>query len=208
MNIIPRRTVCFAALSLALHVLACREQPTNDPPPSNIAATLSPPPSVTASSSASPNPPEASPPAPPSAHTAIARFIKDDLEECTEFNITGVTQEDGAEALEKFRSMADKEATKLKKGCAESFNDRKPLATCTVKKTPEDLNKTDAGVAKFKDLTIVAHFYGYESVANSDQYLKECMEMGGTWNAAPHETDTFMDAERRWRRKKLGSVAD
>ncbi len=136
----------------------------------------------------------------------FAVFRDEQLSECVSF--IG-TRPPGAaprtpEETQKHGEEIAAEATKMNaivipRPCNEQFADRVPLATCTL---PEERFENGG------KLQVVGAHYDYERVGNSDQYMRECMEDGGSWNALPRDSDEFLRGRMRHNALKAAKAGE
>lgn len=113
-----------------------------------------------------------------------------------EFTISSTSQAQIEEVLKKL-AKGDDSTTKLRQKCDVAFKDRLVLAKCTASSS-----KTigDGGVL---DVAIVSHYYRFATVIDSDLFMKQCLQIGGTWDALSRESDDFKRAELQHRLKKV-----
>lgn len=124
------------------------------------------------------------------ATVAVARFEKGTLSECDDTTIT-MPAAAGQAALSKLvTSLLKDTGTRIAKPCSEQFADRPLLATCNVSKSV----KGDAGPGFAFDG--VTNYYDLTALQANDESMKDCLEMAGTWWAAPKESPAFRQAIR------------
>lgn len=123
----------------------------------------------------------------------------DSLGECVDFSIdvtlapdAGEPKKDPIEAL--MKNM--KGLTKIGKPCAEAFPDRTVFATCTLTKREDDGGTSVS-------MVIVSHRFDFAAVADTDRYMKECLDMRGEWNAIRRDSPDWHAAKAEQARKRL-----
>lgn len=123
----------------------------------------------------------------PHFERTFARFNKDVLAECSDFQVDLLSQGDGGDPTDGIakNALKDKSLQEITKPCNESFADRTPLATCTVSKP------VDGGTMSARGL-----FFDFGEVGLSDVHMRDCLKMKGEWSAIPRDS-------QEWRRAKL-----
>jgi hypothetical protein len=173
--------------------LGCHEAAPVHSAPSTATPTL-----IPASGSASARPSQDAPtssaatPAPSQRVHSFAVFEKDELDLCVDSYVDASSP--------KAKLLADEEGVaQIADKCSESFKGRLVLATCamTVTAKPADAGPNAPDVK----MTLIAHFYRFANVVDSDYHLRECLQAQGKWDALPRDSADFKRAERERRFK-------
>jgi hypothetical protein len=70
-----------------------------------------------------------------------------------------------------------------------TVSDRVVLANCAASST----KTVDGGAVD--ETTIVSRYFSFATVVRSDQYMKQCLEIDGTWLAIPRDSLDFARAK-------------
>lgn len=139
---------------------------------------------------------------------SFANFKGDELDECDDF-ILGVMAPSDAGAdwappedpTTKLRSALPKTATVLTQGCQKQFADRQALAACTHDPADErdrgdGYTDIDGGKGSRAFVMAVASFYSFDTVINSDEQMRLCLQEHGKWTAIPRDSEKYRHAKR------------
>lgn len=138
---------------------------------------------------------------------SVAHFVKDNLDECMDASLRTSKPDVATKLLrESLHKDKDKSTTLLPTTCADAFKDRLVLATCTAE-TSKRRDHADAGPAdggvEAASLSLVSRYYRFETVVESDLFMKQCFEMQGRWNALRRDSEEFQRAQRDYHARKL-----
>lgn len=132
-------------------------------------------------------------------------FEKNDLDECADFSVEttdpdlkGRVDFDLKGRVKTLLAATDGGSVLLTASCSETFAGRVVLGTCSI------MRAGDASAA----VTITARYYRFETVVDSDVWLKQCLESGGRWQALPRDSDEFRRAEHARHAKSLSKLTD
>lgn len=73
---------------------------------------------------------------------------------------------------------------RIPKLCSHQFSDREPFARCKLESNQES----------HATLIMSEYFYSFSHVFESDETMKECLEMKGDWNAIARDSQRFREA--------------
>lgn len=139
------------------------------------------------------------------ARRSFASFEKDALNECLDIALVDEQGTADQAALEVRMASGAKHLPKdlvpLKKSCAEQFVDRTSLASCLVVETLP----ADAGMPGIKSV-MMASYYSVRTL-NDDVYMRDCLKMGGEWEAAKKDDPAAARERLRQRAKALQDLA-
>lgn len=110
-----------------------------------------------------------------------------------------VFNKDGDSILGDLFEKGSKEAVWLNARCAEQFTGRTTLATCTVNR-----DQVDASVA----LRFLGRYYNFASVGRSDAIMQHCLQVAGTWDALPRDSDAFRRARLEYDERRATKAAE
>ncbi len=177
------RAACILTL---LGLASCRKDPvreldTSAPSPASTGFPV-----AVASNAA---PPEASVKEEPVATIGIVSYDKGKLDECAELRFF-VADKDAIDKLaktyEESMKKDKKEVSVFHKPCREALADRDELASCTM--TMKAPPKGEAGVATSARVEGRSGYYNLSVLESSDSYMKDCLDLGGVWNALPADS--------------------
>lgn len=148
-----------------------------------------------------------------SAQTTMVSFVKGKLSECTDISFTlhraegsksdweSVAGAKVKEGIAQFTKKVNPSSVESQSRCAEQFKDRLRLASCRVSYS----GKTELG-----STAIVAEssYYKYEDIYSSDEFMRECMEMKGKWEALPKDSPEVASARRNDLAERLMKAAE
>lgn len=168
-------------------------------------------PTAVAATSALPPPP----PAPTTVTVSVATFTPKDtlLDECTDmtFPLPRGTDAGAADVADRFAKLllmpGGKKNTlsRIYRPCTEQFQDSAPLATC-VSHQSWPLTKPDAGNPLTLEIDTQERYYDLDSLTNSNEYMKDCLDMKGDWHAVDKNSEAYRDAVRARARRELGKA--
>lgn len=199
-----RRQIALLAAAL---LFGCRSQPAAvDAPPEGGAAVAQS--SASLAPAANSSPPRTEQPDAGDGlmvfTVSVAHFAKDNLDECVDLTFRTSNPDGGKKLKETFGK--DKETTLLPATCADAFKDRLVLATCTAEvsqpRGKADAGPTDGGADR-GSISFVSRYYRFETVVNSDAFMKQCFESQGHWDALRRDSEEFQRAQRDSHARKL-----
>ena len=166
------------------------------------AATPSPP------ASAAPEPP---PPAAPGPRTLtqvhhVASFRQDELDECTDFEVTyqvSASLPDWAPSARP--NLGGDGATPIQRPCAEQFAGRTVLATCAIRAERSEGDQAAGEVRQ--TLAINSSYYRYATTFEEQGYMRDCLGASGDWQAVADTSDEYRRARLDFHARELRRAA-
>lgn len=161
------------------------------------------PPAIEAGAASAATPPDAAP-AKVVAQRSFASFAKNSLDECVDIALVAPQGGHEQATLEaKIDAMAKKQlknVVPVKASCEGQFADRVSLASCLFEKDVP----TDSG-APVK-LAMLSSYYSVRTL-DDDAYMRDCLKMGGNWEAAKKDDPEAARERVRQRAKALQDIA-
>jgi hypothetical protein len=111
------------------------------------------------------------------------------LDECIDltFPMPSGTDAGASDVADKLAKafMTDKKnsMSRIYKACGEQFQTTPALATC-ASHLSLPLAKTDAGSVRTLEIDSQERYYDLDSLTNSNEYMKDCLDMKGDWQAS------------------------
>jgi hypothetical protein len=121
------------------------------------------------------------------------------LDECIDFIITPPSGTDGGseftDAFAKAVAKGKKSTSRIYKACNEQFRTTPALATCgTHISLPL---KNDGGAAwGTVEIDSEERYYNLDSLTNSNEYMKDCLDMKGDWQGVDKDSPEYREAVR------------
>lgn len=146
--------------------------------------------------------PEVSPDPPNSIRRVnhIANFANDQLTHCADMELFAVPPDPLPERWPPAELELEEGQMRVQRPCAESFPDRTSLGTCTarIENSPET-----GGHAV---MSIVEYWYTADAVLDDDRLMRECLEMGGSWEAIDRDSAAAQQARLQQARRELEAL--
>lgn len=160
--------------------------------------------------------PEPTGPQPVIRTVNAAHFDGDELFECLEFVIeyqppdpapatwpAGIPDQETATngIVEQFEE--DDPAVVIQRPCTDQFRDRTPLATCVISRNIPRNETGRVPPGTVITLTSSARFYRAADVIDSDAQMRDCLRVGGDWQAIDRDSEAGREALRQDNRRQL-----
>ena len=119
---------------------------------------------------------------------SVANSRQGSLEECVDLVVrvgpmVNGTAHSSDEVAARVQSRLMEFGTALKRPCAEQFATSLVLATCYA------VTKREG-----QELELIQHYYNPTTVGLEDLYMRECLRLGGTWEALAKDSPEFRKA--------------